>query len=92
MQKNICLYRHGVDIDIIDSFVKFIRKNCVTENENKMRNRENGRSYFQIRVYQDAFVIEVTHLCYIFSISTTCGLHIYKKNFVTFFKENSLFS
>ena len=60
MQKNICLYRHGVDNDIIDSFLKFKRKNCVTENEKKMRNRENGRSYFQIRVYQDAFVIEVT--------------------------------
>ena len=41
MQKNICLYRHGVDNDIIDSFLKFIRKNCVTEKtEKKMRNRE----------------------------------------------------
>ena len=91
MQKNIFLFRHDVDNDIIDSFLKFIRKNCVTENEKEMRNRENGRSYFQIRVYQDAFVIEDTHLCYIFRISKTCGLHMYKKNFVTFLKENSLF-
>ena len=44
MQKNICLYRHGVDNDIIDSFLKFIRKNCGTEKtEKKLRNRENGR-------------------------------------------------
>ena len=33
MHKNIFLYRHGVDNDIIDSFFKFIRK--------KLRNRED---------------------------------------------------
>ena len=60
MQKNIFLYRHGVDNDIIDNFLKFIRKNCATEKtEKKMRNRENGRSYFTIRADQDVFVIEV---------------------------------
>ena len=60
MQKNICLYRHGVDNDIIDSFLKFIRKNCVTEKtEKKMRNRENRRAYFTIRADQAVFVIEV---------------------------------
>ena len=49
MQKNSCLYR--VDNNIIDNFMK----NCVTDKtEKKLRNRENGRSYFQTR-----FVIEV---------------------------------
>ena len=53
MQKNICLYRHGGDNYIIDSFLKFIsvtekteKKNCVIE---KM----------DARVFQDAFVKEV---------------------------------
>ena len=91
MQKNICLYRYGVDNDIIDNFFEVHKKKlCNREDREKLDyNTENSRSYFQIRVYQDAFVIEVTHLCYIFSISKTCGLHIYKKNFVTFLKENS---
>ena len=38
------------------------KKKNPEKTEKKMCDGENGRSYFQTRVFQDAFVIKVYHL------------------------------
>ena len=42
--------------------VNMCKQKTRDDREKKLCNGENGRSYFQARVFQDAFVIKVYHL------------------------------